>query len=288
MMTRSLLLTAAALALASSAEAATKVAVIELGTSGTVHRAASSSPETSAAGVTSFFQALHGRKLQQSGMAVVPDLFNKPESSVVVSISGADLEDMPELNSIMSNEEETVGHLKCHGKKSKTILKGVNNVDTVEDISSLKQSVEIKAKESGLSGVSFQIQKEQAADVDAQVSEMIQDMKKKCQEKGDKVVLHLMIEDTTEDVEESLHGRRLAEDDGDENNGYYGYKYYNAYGELITTYKTMFQIQYFNVVLWTSLGLVGVLTYSFALMLGMPLMPDTLLFGESAKVPLED
>jgi len=119
---------------------------------------------------------------------------------------------------------------------------------------------------------------------------MITDMKKKCQKNGDKVVLHLMIEDVSEDIidDEYSGHRRLQEDDGDENNGYYGYKYYNAYGELITTNKTMFQIQYFNVVLWTSLGLVLILTYSFALMLGMPLMPDTLLFGESAKVPLED
>jgi len=121
-MTRSLLL-AAALTLA-SVDAATKIAVIELGATGTVHRANAATPETSAAGITSFFQALHGRKLQQSGMAVVPDLFNKPESSVVVSISGADLEDMPKLNSIMSNDEETAGHLKCHGKKVQINPKG--------------------------------------------------------------------------------------------------------------------------------------------------------------------
>ncbi|CAJ1888857.1 unnamed protein product [Cylindrotheca closterium] len=293
MMTRSLLVWTAALALASSVDAATKVAVIELGPTGTVHRANAGHPETSAAGVTSFFQALHGgRKLQESGMAVVPDLFNKPESSVVVSISGADLENMPELNAMMSNEDETVGHLKCHGKKSKSILNGVKNVDNVEDISSLKLSVESKAKESGISGVSFQVaDKEQAADVDAQVSGMIKDMKKSCKENGNKVVLHLMVEDITEDehdANEFTSHRRLQEDDGDENNGYYGYKYYNAYGELITTYKTMFQIQYFNVVLWTALGLVITLIYSFTLMLGMPLMPDTLLFGESAKVPLDE
>ena len=286
-MTRSLLLTAA-LTLA-SVDAATKVAVIELGASGTVHRANAGVPETSPAGVTSFFQALHGRKLQQAGMSVVPDLFNKPESSVVVSISGADLEDMPQLNAMINNYDETVGHLKCHGKKSKSILKGVNNVDTVEDIAALKETVQSKAKETGLSGVTFEVKdKEQASDVDTQVYSMIQDLKKTCQKNGDKVVLHLMIEDITEDQEEEYSRRRLAEDDGDENNGYYGYKYYNAYGELVTTYKTMFQIQYFNVVLWTSLGLVLVLTYSFALMLGMPLMPDTLLFGESAKVPLDD
>ena len=53
--------------------------------------------------------------------------------------------------------------------------------------------------------------------------------------------------------------RRLEQEDAADaqanSNGYYGYGYYNAYGEWVTPYKTMFQIQYFNVVLWTSLGL---------------------------------
>lgn len=287
-MTRSLLLTAA-LAL-SSVDAATKVAVIELGPSGTVHRTNAARPETSAAGVTSFLQSLHGRRLQQSGMTVVPDLFNKPESGVVVSITGADLEKMPQLNAMMADEEETVGHMKCHGKKSKTILNGVGQVDTVRDIASLKKSVASQAKESGLSGVTINVpDAEQASYFDAQVWGIIKDMKQSCQESGDKVVLHLMVEDITEDEEEDVtRHRRLQEDDGDENNGYYGYKYYNAYGELITTYKTMFQIQYYNVVLWTALGLFTILAYSFTLMVGMPLMPDTLLFGESGKVPLDD
>merc|ERR1711935_815103 len=131
--------------------------------------------------------------------------------------------------------------------------------------------------------------KKQAEEVDAQLPGMIEDMKKKCHENGDKVVLHLMVEEAKEDEGDDMSNRRrLQEEDGDENNGYYGYKYYNSYGELVTTYKTMFQIQYYNVVLWTSLGLVLTLFYSFALMLGMPLMPDTLLFGESAKVQLDD
>lgn len=46
----------------------------------------------------------------------------------------------------------------------------------------------------------------------------------------------------------------------------------------------MFQIQYFQVVLWTSLGLVAIVYYSIYLMVNMPLMADSLLFGESAKV----
>jgi len=56
----------------------------------------------------------------------------------------------------------------------------------------------------------------------------------------------------------------------------------------VTPYKTMFQIQYFNVVLWTAIGLTITLISTIYLMLYMPLMPDTLLFGESAKVMGDD
>jgi hypothetical protein len=49
----------------------------------------------------------------------------------------------------------------------------------------------------------------------------------------------------------------------------------------------MFQIQYFNVVLWTAVGLTIVLFFSVYLMMNMPLMADTLLFGESSKMSFE-
>lgn len=84
------------------------------------------------------------------------------------------------------------------------------------------------------------------------------------------------------------------EEDGDEENannnsnnaqnGYYGYGYYDNYGNYVTPYKTMFQIQYFNIVLWTSVSLVVLLFYVIYKMVDMPMEVDTLLFGESAKM----
>jgi hypothetical protein len=46
----------------------------------------------------------------------------------------------------------------------------------------------------------------------------------------------------------------------------------------------MFQIQYFNVVLWTSITLVVLTFATVSMMINMPLEADTLLFGESAKM----
>jgi len=63
--------------------------------------------------------------------------------------------------------------------------------------------------------------------------------------------------------------------------------YLNAYGEWITTYKSMLHIQYSNVVLWTSIILILSVIISTGMMIYMPLMPDTLLFGESAKMVVE-
>jgi hypothetical protein len=303
MMMRFLLATALALA---TVDAATKVAVIELGESGVVHRSTSSYSETSAEGVASFFSTLHGygRKLQHSGMTVVPDLFNRPDGGVIISISGVDLEVMPEIYSMMSNEGESgvVGHFDVEGSQSSTILKSIKDVEEV-DADTLNGKVEEKTDSAkGIFAVKLAATNENASNIDAQVAALVHNMQKKCHQFGKTVVLHLVIEEEEGAARRQLMSRRLSEDEGGEsgdgsgdnqdgdgsNNGYYGYGYYNAYGEWVTPYKTMFQIQYFNVVLWTSVTLVGVLLFSLGLMINMPLMADTLLFGESAKVPLDD
>lgn len=293
----------AALALA-TADAVTRVAVIELGPSGTVHRTTSNYSQTSSEGVVSFLAAVHGgngrRKLQHAGMTVVSDLFSKPDSGVVVSLSGVDLETMPQVDAIVSNEGEhgVVGHMECPGSQSKAMLK---NVDLEEvDVSSLRPKARGKAVESGISGVNMSVTSETAEVIDAQVAALIEDVQKSCHESGKTVILHLIVEEDAESPRRRLMSRRLDEEgeqnqggDYDEDgngqySGYYGYGYFNSFGEWVTPYKTMFQIQYFNVVLWTSVGLVAVLFFSLSLMVNMPLMADTLLFGESAKVPLDD
>ena len=77
--------------------------------------------------------------------------------------------------------------------------------------------------------------------------------------------------------------RRLEDGDGGGNNGGADDDQYSAYASSEYT-RTIFQIQYYNVVLWTALGLVLVLVTSLYMMMYMPLMPDTLLFGQSAKM----
>lgn len=303
-------------------DASTRVAVLELGASGTVRRTTSSSEVTSVDGVASFWSALHGygRKLQHAGMPMVPDLFSRPQSGVVIGLtgSGIDLDNMPTLESLLEgveekNENNVVGHMQVHGNQCKNMLK---NVPDKQEYASgeLRSAFDAQANQAGISGMHFDVSSDNAADFDAQLAALLRGYSS-----SETVIVHLVVEEedgsarrrvltselegkTSSATKEEPIQRRLAEDegegegegdgdgDGDENNnsGYYGYGYYNAYGEWVTPYKTMFQIQYFNVVLWTSLGLVATLFFSIYLMIYMPLMADTLLFGESARVAHDD
>jgi len=305
-------------------DAATRVAVIELGASGTVRRTttASKMEETSVDGVASFWSALHGygRKLQHAGMPVVPDLFSRPESGVVIGLtgSGLDLDHMPTLNSLMKNVEEqddsrVIGHMQVSGNQCQKMMNNVQEKQKYGSSGSLKSAFENQAKEAGFSGMQFDVTSANSADIDNQLASILKEFTS-----TKTLVVHLVVEEEDgaarrrnlasqldEEEQSGAHGstmtqRRLEQQEGDangegeannnqgNNNGYYGYGYYNAYGEWVTPYKTMFQIQYFNVVLWTSLGLVATLFFSIYLMIYMPLMADTLLFGESARVAHDD
>ena len=312
-------LLAAAFTLA-SADAATRVAVIELGKSGTVRRTTALNAETSAEGVASFWSSLHGygRKLQHAGMTVVPDLFSRPESGVVFGLTGVDLDSMPNLNSMMTHEENgVVGHMEVHGQQSSKMMRNVKNVLEIQP-SDLSSTFETQAAEAGISAMKMEVTTETANDMDMQLASIIQKVDEDAKNSGKTVVLHLVVEEEEGAARRRRLARRLQDNGGQDNNqangngnddaneananddananangqaynnGYYGYGYYNAYGEWVTPYKTMFQIQYFNVVLWTSIGLFGVLFFSLYLMVYMPLMADTLLFGESAKVAHDD
>lgn len=301
-------LVAVATSALSAADAATKVSVIELGKGGTVHRTDESS-FANVAGVSSFWSALHspGRKLQHAGMPVVPDLFSKTSDGMVLALKASDLEVMPFVTSLLSEEGSNgvVAHLEIDGNKADALLNKVRDADTV-DSSMFTSSCKRHAASPGLTGMMTEVTGEKSADIDGQLREVIKSLNHEATAAGKTIVLHLVVEGEDSVGHRRLLSRRL-EDEGEEqnedadqdadgdnangqnnNNGYYGYGYYNSYGEWVTPYKTMFQIQYFNVVLWTAIGLTMILFSTIYLMVYMPLMPDTLLFGESAKLMGDD
>jgi hypothetical protein len=294
MMNTALLTLFAALAV----EASTKIAVLEFGKAGTVRRAQAKNAETSVEGVLSFWSALHpsgssSGKVQRPGMTVVPDLFRKPDSGVVIGISGSGVDlDTLEGFSALFTIEESVGFLEVGGGRCTALM---SNVPEWEDVpvESLTKSALSQGVKKGLSGVKTVVDSESIHAVDQQLSNLVGEFKKLAESKGETIVVHFVVEEDESVSRRRRLSRDLEEEQGDnaenaeddkEYNGYYGYGYYNDNGEWVTPYKTMFQIQFFNVVLWTSLGLVLAISYSIFLMIYMPLEPDTLLFGESAKL----
>jgi hypothetical protein len=277
------------------AAVSTKVSVLEFGSKKNVVRRALSTGGSSTAegttveGVVSFVNALHDRtQVQVPGMALLPDLFRRPDASVVIGIvsSPSSVHDLP----VLSNLE--VGHLLIDGNRVTNVLGNVKShtTTTIDDVASLSKVAADQAKAGGIAGILIQSGHD-GKNLNAHLESMFAALSRQAVEAGTAVVVHVVVQSS----EEISPHRRLSEqqqrsledqnaEDDKEYSGYYGYGYYNDLGEWITPYKTMFQIQYFNVVTWTAVGLAFVLIYTIFLMAGMPLEPDTLLFGESAKL----
>lgn len=271
-------------------DATTQIAVLEFGQGGTVRRAYSQNAETTVEGVTSFWSSLHHQKsssLQHAGMPLVPDLFHKPDVGIVVSILGSsvDLSTLPGVASVFEMDA-TVGVLEVPGRQGQAMLDTIVNVSEAS-AETLAQSVMDHSKKNGLSGINVVVDNDNVRSFDRQLVDVMSELKGSALSSEKSIIVHIIVEE-----DRTVSQRRRLEDqaqnggnveDDKEFNGYYGYAYMNQYGEWVTPYKTMFQIQYFNVVTWTAVGLVFLLLYTIFLMAYMPLEPDTLLFGESAK-----
>jgi hypothetical protein len=264
------------------------------------------------------------RGLQHAGMPLVPDLFTRSDLGIVLALKGdgVDLAKMPVVSSLLEEdvigkkESAVVGHLEMEGSKCHALMNKVGDVKKATSPSEMSMAVKAQTEGKGLVGVETTVDAANVQGIDASVNELMQNLQEWAEASGKTIVLHLVVEEeggssrrrarslsasssaastsTTLNQNERAPPRRRLEDEnaGEQYanaaqgsyNGYYGYGYYNAYGEWVTPYKTMFQIQYFNVVLWTALGLVAALVFVIYLMIYMPLEPDTLLFGESAKL----
>jgi hypothetical protein len=297
-----------ATALVVGVEAATTVAVMELGKGGVAHAIPSQSSRATVSGVASFWNAMHtvipksnsGRRpakaprRQDSGMNLVPDLFYSPKGGLVVGIlldtedADAMLMSMPTISKFLnSNDDSITGHFDLEGDQGMKLLNKASAKNVLHhDVASFGSALKTSSNNKNQLEAAALVLKDEAgaAEADGQVANLIKSLKEASDGK-DTFVLHLV-------VQHQGASRRQLEDQNQNNNyeytsGYYTAGYYNSADEWVSTYRTIFQIQYFNVVLWTSIGLSVVLMYSTYLMLYMPLMTDTLLFGESAKMVSE-
>lgn len=277
---------AALVATAPSVLGDTTVAILEFGPGGSVHRTTSSSSVTEAnpAAVSSLWNVLHRPSSKhtwdrRAGMSIVPDLFTAADAGIVIGIQGEGLKSMPAIMALLDAEEITdnvVGHLHVPGRAGADLMKraaasskGVELISNEVMGTRLQSTAETAARgaSEGIETLSLAVDNAAAAEVaDEQLGRMLTTLKEQALANGKTVVLHLVVEDSTR---RRLEGEDNEEGENEENNNAY------AWNE-----RTIYEIQTFNLFLWTSVGLFVILAMTMSAFVAMPLMPDTLLFGE--------
>lgn len=275
---------AALVASASSVAAETTVAILEFGPGGAVHRTTSSATESNAAAVSSLWNVLHRPSPkntwnQHAGMPIVPDVFTVSHAGIVLGLQGEGLKFMPATLALLDAEEtadHVVGHVHVPGQAGAELMKRA--AAPAQDVELLSKEVVGKrlqlAADTAASGategmdvLSLAVDDAEAAAVaDAQLVRMLDTLKEKATANGKTVVLHLVVDGSTR---RRLEGEENEEEENGENANAY------AWNE-----RTIYEIQTFNLFLWTSVGLFTILAMTMSAFVAMPLMPDTLLFGE--------
>lgn len=257
------------------------------------------------------------RVTQYPGMTVVPDLFKRADGGLAIGVTGngVDLAAMPTLNGIL-NGDNAVGQFRIEGAQTQELMKKAGGTSATtasafeETVNNKVSSVTSKATGNKLESVLVAVEdNETATKLDQTLASLLQSLETLATESGSTVLLHIILDDETDRVH-----RRLKNDNNNQNQqnqnqnnnnnnnnnnqqnnqqSQYLQKYgygawaYTKNNELVTNVRTIFQIQYFNIVLWTAIGLSLVLLIVIFMMINMPFMPDTLLFGESAKMVAE-
>ena len=232
---------------------------------------------------------------------MVPDLFTRPDAGVVIGLRAESLKSMPNAASLLSDDSpdnNVVGRLRVPGSVGMELVKLASPKDDAEVVEvgedagrRLLSTAEAAARgePSGGNGIEALLLVVDAANADAaaaaadeQLERMLITLKDRAAASGKTVVLHLVVEqEGGSGAPASTSGRRLQEEDADANANANA----NSYS---SNQKSMYEIQSFNLYLWTSVGLFVVVAMVMSAFIDMPLFPDTLLFGEAGKMSGSD
>lgn len=284
---------------------ATTVAVLELGKGGTLHRVGASTPTSSTNGVLSFFQSVHEAKsdgsqrqmraTQYPGMTVVPDLFSRPNGGIVIGIYGegmSSLDDMPMVSALLGEETLSKGQFHIEGDESRKLMRAINaspvKVAEFGDAVHSKSKQAVQSTVNKIESVAVHITSvDELSAVDAHIHRMLKNLAAQAEQAGVTILVHLVVDDKQTSSRRRLANEQNNNDKNNDGNSYQIPGYYDGNGNFITPYRTIFQIQYYNICLWTAIGLFTIFVSANLITVNMPLMPDTLLFGESAKMVAE-
>lgn len=181
--------------------------------------------------------------------------------------------------------DNVVGHVHVPGQVGAELMKRANasssNKDAVQNIDKddmerrLQSTAEIATRgelEGGMTTLSLNVGNdvEAATVADEHLGRMLKTLKEQAVEKGKTVIVHVVIEDG---ARRRLEDEQQKEGEENQNNNNYN-----------SNQKSMYEIQSFNLYLWTTVGLIVIVFMVLSAFISMPLMPDTLLFGEAAKI----
>lgn len=256
----------AVLSLSSPAAAGrTTVTVLEIGPGApTVHRTTSPDAAVPASAVASLWGALHpatGRKVggrrggsaagTAPGMPLSSDPLASPDAGLVVGLSGPYAGDAARevLRSAAAGGARAVGTVAVSGRDAhRDLMEAAGAAGPGPDGAGLVRA--LGALESS----------------------------------GKSVVVHLVVEGG-EEGKVARRRRRLDEQqeegEGDQEGGD---QQQQSSSSTSSGYKTMYEIQTYNLYLWTSVGLVVILSMVMGAFVDMRLFPDTLLHGAVTKV----
>lgn len=263
-------------------------------------------------------------RAQHPGMSLVPDFFHRPHGGLVIGLTGVDLDEMKALQSYLRSNNvgeftlpgsQSTALLKCDDEGATNVVKPVDEFSSLLD-----ESIDVILSGYHRLWRLSSLPSKGDSRTDQVLSSALMRLENSANENDYTLVVHLVLEedkevarlhkiahksqrrlededrDNEEDGEEDEKDDDEDEKDDDGNNNgngggyygsnslFYGFSYTLSNGNSYTPWRTIYQIQYFNIVVWSSLGLVAVTVFSMYLLMGMPLMPDSLLFGESAKL----
>lgn len=240
----------------------TTLAVIPIGNPNVIQRInVEENRAISVNSVRALWASLHGispevpgrRRLPTTeGMPVMPDFFHKPQAGMLVCIKGhaMDLDEMTTLSNLL---ETTAPPMTLEaGSHSDELLKMAHDK---------------------ILTMTFQVNQDTN---ETQVDSMLAEVVKALKTEYNSTVLHVVLDDEST-YNGQVHDRRKLQE-------WANFTESKDSSLLSDASKTIYQIQYTQTCLWTTIGLLTILFSSMYMMAYMPLMADTLLFGEIAKM----
>jgi len=277
----------------------TRVTVLELGKGGAVRQTGSQPAHDSAEAVRSFWSSLHGdghnRHETHPSVSMVPDFFHRADGGVILGFDEA-LEDMESLRGVASRSR--VGDFTLVAVEQKHVLpEDTRVVRDKEDLDAqLQTAFDNVVKEDSRGG--NQLEKLSldgsigVGVLDEAVSSFLNRLEEHAKANDDTVIVHLVYNAKGDTATAAIKAastpevsRRLENSNGIYTKGslFDGFSYMKDGEVLYSPTKTIYEIQTFNIYLWTSIGLFMVVFTGVSFFANMQLIPDTLLFGEAGK-----